>query len=215
MKKIRLVFFQVKISLQLEEEHKLLEVIGVGRNSRSKKPFIQRAPEKSTKFYKLPVILSHNYIRINPMLTWSTQRRMIFIRNYSKDTIYQFDFPEQTIYGVINITSHPTFGFLKPKETQTVIITIKTYNEPAVLNYNYTCYIMNYNALFLHRKTIYKDATAEVATPEDKIIISVFLEHSHQTVQRSICRGMSTTPIYLRSKESTKSSVSQSTIPSS
>nr|CAI5829430.1 unnamed protein product [Callosobruchus analis] len=152
-----------------------LEVIGLGRTSRISKPFMHRAPDKSTEFYKLPVMLSHNYIRINPMLTWSTQTRMIFIRNCSKNTIYQFDFPEQTIYGVIKITSNPTFGFLKPRETQTVMITVTTFNEPAVLNYNYTCYIMNYNALFLHRKAIYKDATAVEEVSEDGFIISVSL----------------------------------------
>nr|CAH7724365.1 unnamed protein product [Callosobruchus chinensis] len=176
---IRVKMHKVKISLQLEEEHMLLEVIGVGRTSRIRKPFIQRAPDKSSEFYKLPVILSHNYIRINPMLTWSTQTRMIFIRNYSKDTIYQFDFPEQTIYGVIKITSHPTFGFLKPKETQTVMITVKTFNEPAVLNYNYTCYILNYNALLLRRKAMYEHAD----NPNEVVLA----ELQHDTISLSIC----------------------------
>nr|CAH7762658.1 unnamed protein product [Callosobruchus chinensis] len=166
---IRVNVHKVKISLQLEEEHMLLEVIGVGRTSRIRNPFIPRAPGRSS---------------------------------------------EQTIYGVIKITSHPTFGFLKPKETQTVMITVKTFNEPAVLNYNYTCYILNYNALLLRRKAMYEHATARETITEDEFIISVFLEHSSQSVQRSICRAMSTTPIFLKGKESTKSSVSQSTIPS-
>ncbi|CAH2008194.1 unnamed protein product [Acanthoscelides obtectus] len=176
---IRAVAHTVKVPLILEEEQRSLVVIGVGKNTKIKRPFIERGPETTSAYYNLPVLLSQNYIRINPMLTWSVQTRMIFIKNCSKDIIYQFDFPDQTIYEVIKITATPTFGFLKPKETQTIMISVRSYNEPAILNYNYTCYIMNYNALFLHRRRL---------TP-DKIVLSdsIHSQLQHYTISLSVC----------------------------
>ncbi|CAG9819027.1 unnamed protein product [Phaedon cochleariae] len=103
---------------------------------------------------KFPATLSKNYLIFNSLLVWNTSEQIIFINNVTKDRIIQYEWAEVGIRNILNITASPKSGVLQPKESQTIVIKVKSFNEPCITDKLLNCTLTDYNQMYLHRTSV-------------------------------------------------------------
>ncbi|XP_017769351.1 PREDICTED: coiled-coil domain-containing protein 108 [Nicrophorus vespilloides] len=153
IKPIELRTINLCLPLNLGEERIYLRFSSTGKSV-----FINK--EKSKIFAPLtvyneevPITLSQDKLILDPFPVWSYVTRMIFIRNMTKNRIIGYSWNNCKLDGIVDIKVNCRKGVLKPRESKSVIIQVKSFGRPCKTRLQLPCKLLDHSLYYKHRKT--------------------------------------------------------------
>ncbi|XP_030757209.1 uncharacterized protein LOC115883072 isoform X2 [Sitophilus oryzae] len=132
----------------------------------------------------LDIVFSQEYITAKDLTVWNKRKKIIFLKNISKEKTIQYIWGSVIINNVLEIHAEKKFGVLEPKEIQPVIIIIKSLAEPCIATVLLPCEIIKYTDTILHELTKEKhESVSQLVTQEFTITDSPAVETKKKPIK--------------------------------
>ncbi|RZC40393.1 uncharacterized protein BDFB_001112, partial [Asbolus verrucosus] len=171
---IEVKIYRVVVPLILGMKEINFQIEGYGTDEINKSNFTELIKNTTTNPLTNNVInLSVDHIIVQPILVSSSTERLFFIKNQSRNRDVKYHWKPCVIDGLVKIEPMNFEGFLKAKESHTVVIRITSLSEPCCIKLSLCCEFYDYTQYIMHEKSM------QLARDKQNISQEIILTDEH------------------------------------